>query len=335
MERLVECVPNISEGRDRSTMDAVAAAVEGTPGVTLLDRTSDRDHHRSVLTFAGPDGDVSRAMAAAADEAIARIDMRVHAGGHPRLGAVDVVPFVPLGDTPMARCVELARAFAADLAERHAMPVFLYAEAATRPERRVLADIRRPQFEGLGEALARPGGEPDFGPRRAHPTAGAAVVGARPFLIAWNIDLASDDRAVARRIAGAVRERDGGLPRVQALGLLLEDRGRAQVSMNLLDHAVTPLWRVWETVARLAEAADVAVVESELIGLAPLQAFLDVADHLGMPASAPLEARVSEAAKWLRIRGFRPDMALELRLAALASRTTRPGRDAAVDATGP
>lgn len=317
MAELVECVPNISEGRARRTVDAVAAAISGTPGVTLLDRTSDADHDRSVLTFAGPPSAVVEAMGRGSDVAITRIDMRRHRGQHPRLGAVDVVPFVPLGTTTMARCVELARAFGADLADRHELPVFLYAEAATRPERRVLADIRRPQFEGLAAALAADGGEPDFGPRRAHPTAGATVVGARPFLIAFNIDLGTPDREVARRIAASIRERDGGLPRVQALGLYLADRGCAQVSMNLLDHAVTPLWRVWEEVGRLARQMGVVVVGSELIGLAPLRAFLDVADHLGVHGARTPVERINEAAAWLCVTGFRPDMALELRLAHL------------------
>lgn len=325
MAELVECVPNVSEGRDRDSVDAIARAVSGTAGVTLLDRTSDRDHDRSVLTFAGGSTAVMEAMSAAAAEAIERIDMRRHHGQHPRLGAVDVVPFVPLGETTMRVCVELARSFAEALADRHGLPVFLYAEAATRPERRTLADIRRPQFEGLAEALAKPGGEPDFGPRLPHPTAGATVVGARPFLIAWNIDLRTAERDVAKRIAKAIRERDGGLARVQALGLYLEDRGRAQVSMNLLDHSVTPLWRVFEAVERLARAEGVGIAESELIGLAPSSAFLDVADHLGSDASRPPESRMAEAAAWLRVRDFQPHMAFELRLAAAAGHPSEDG----------
>lgn len=316
MARIVECVPNFSEGRDHATVSRLCEAVAGTSAVTLLDHTSDPDHDRSVLTFAGPPGAIAEAMAAAADLAIERIDMRRHHGQHPRLGAVDVVPFVPLGQVTMADCVELARAFAARLAEKHALPVFLYAEAATRPERRVLADIRRPQFEGLAAALAAPGGEPDFGPRVPHPTAGATVVGARPFLIAWNIDLASPDREVARRIAGRIRERDGGLARVQALGLYLAERERAQVSMNLLDHDTTPMWRVFEEVQARADDEGVGIAASEIIGLVPLAALLEVADHLGAPDSDSVEARIGAAAAWLRVVDFRPDMALELRLAA-------------------
>jgi len=316
MSRLVECVPNVSEGRRRDVIDTLAAAVTASPGVALLDRTSDPDHNRSVLTFAGEPEAVTTAIEAVVAAAIEHIDLRSHTGQHPRMGAVDVVPFVPLGDTTMAECVALACAFGARIAERFELPVYLYAEAATRPERRLLSDIRRPQFEGLAEAMAAPGGEPDFGPRRPHPSAGATVVGARPFLIAWNIELASADVALAKRIAKAIRERDGGLPRVQALGLYLEESGHAQVSMNLLDFRITPLWRVWDAVAELAAGAGVELLDSELIGLAPLAAFTQTADHIAIEDDLPLEARMARAASYLRLRDFVPTMALELRLAA-------------------
>ena len=316
MSRLVECVPNVSEGRRRDVIDTLAAAVTASPGVALLDRTSDPDHNRSVLTFAGEPEAVTTAIEAVVAAAIEHIDLRSHTGQHPRMGAVDVVPFVPLGDTTMAECVALACAFGARIAERFELPVYLYAEAATRPERRLLSDIRRPQFEGLAEAMAAPGGEPDFGPRRPHPSAGATVVGARPFLIAWNIELASADVALAKRIAKAIRERDGGLPRVQALGLFLEESGHAQVSMNLLDFRITPLWRVWDAVAELAAGAGVELLDSELIGLAPLAAFTQTADHIAIEDDLPLEARMARAAGYLRLRDFVPTMALELRLAA-------------------
>ena len=318
MDKLVECVPNFSEGRRGDVIDALAAAVSGIAGVQLLDRTSDADHNRSVLTFAGPQAAVADAASAAVAVAIAQIDMRDHAGQHPRLGAVDVVPFVPLGETTMDDCVELARDFGRRIAEQHDLPVYLYARAATRPEREVLADIRRPQFEGLSALIGEPGHEPDFGPARAHPTAGATVVGARPFLIAYNINLETRDVELARRIARRVRESSGGLPRVQALGLYLDEGQCAQVSMNLLDHTVTPLWLVWETVGGLARSEGVNVRESELIGLCPLGALLEVADHGGVAAGLPDEERISAAAGWLRIRDFAPQMALELRVAALA-----------------
>ena len=316
MARLVECVPNFSEGRRPEVVDQLASAVASTPDVYLLDRTSDLDHNRSVLTFAGPPDPVADAMEAAIAVALRRIDMTIHEGQHPRIGAVDVVPFVPLGDSTIDDCVELARGFGARIAERFELPVYLYARAATRPDRVVLADLRRPQFEGLREIIGQHGREPDFGPPRLHPTAGAVAVGARPFLIAFNINLASADVDLAKRIARRVRESSGGLPRVQALGLPLEELGCAQVSMNLLDFSVTSLWRVWETVRALAADEGVELRESELIGLAPLAALRDVADHIGAPADRPVEARLRAAAEWLRIRDFRPDMALELRLAA-------------------
>jgi glutamate formiminotransferase / 5-formyltetrahydrofolate cyclo-ligase len=318
MSRLVECVPNFSEGRRSEVVDALAEAVTSVEGVQLLDRSSDVDHNRSVLTFAGEAEPVSEAAARAVAVAIERIDMTGHAGQHPRLGAIDVVPFVPLGDTTIDECVEVARAFGQRIAEQHDLPVYLYARAATRPEREVLADIRRPQFEGLADLIGQPEHEPDFGPARIHPTAGATVVGARPFLIAYNINLETEDVELAKRIARRVRERSGGLPRVQALGLYLEDLRCAQVSMNLLDHEVTPIWLVWQTVAELARSEGVEARESELIGLCPLAALIAVADHAGVDRELDDRERVSAAADWLRVRGFRPGMVLELRMAELA-----------------
>jgi glutamate formiminotransferase / 5-formyltetrahydrofolate cyclo-ligase len=320
MTNLVECVPNFSEGRRPEVVDALADAVTATPGVHLLDRTSDRDHNRSVLTFAGTPEDVAAAMESAVERAVELIDMKNHEGQHPRIGAVDVVPFVPLGDMSMDECVELARSFGAGIAERFEIPVYLYARAAQRAEREVLADIRRPQFEGLKELIGTAEHRPDFGPAQLHPTAGAMAVGARPFLIAYNVNLETEDVELAKRIARRVRERSGGLPRVQALGLYLDDLRCAQVSMNLLDHAVTPMWLVWETVGGLADDEGVAVRESELIGLCPLAALLEVADHAGVDAAQPEEERISQAAQWLRIRDFEPTMALELRLAAAEAR---------------
>jgi glutamate formiminotransferase len=315
MARLVECVPNFSEGRDMAVVDAIAARVSGTPGVQLLDRTSDRDHNRSVLTFAGEAQPVTRAMEAAVAEALARIDMRLHQGQHPRVGAVDVVPFVPLGETTMDECIALARAFGERIAARFDLPVYLYARAARTPAREVLADVRRPQFEGLGELISTPEYAPDYGPARVHPTGGAVVVGARPFLIAYNINLESRDIDLAKEIAKRVRERSGGLPRVQALGLFLDDLNCAQVSMNLLEFTITPIWRVWEAVGAAAAERGVALRESELIGLAPIKALLDVADHIDIDVGATDVERIMRAAVWLKIRDFDPSMALEIRLA--------------------
>ncbi len=316
MTKLVECVPNFSEGRRPEVVDALAKCVRHSLGVHLLDRTSDRDHNRSVLTFAGPADAVASAMEGAVAQAIQLIDMTRHQGQHPRIGAVDVIPFVPLGETTMEECIDLARSFGKRISEIYALPVFLYAKAALRPDRQVLADIRRPQFEGLKEFIHSPEYTPDFGPADLHPTAGAVAVGARPFLIAYNINLESQDLDLAKRIARRVRESSGGLPRVQALGLYLDDLRCAQVSMNLLDHSVTPLWRVWEAVGEAAREEGAAVRESELIGLCPLAALVDVADHIGVATGGGVEERITQAARWLRIRDFDPSMALELRLEA-------------------
>ncbi|MEO8228291.1 MAG: glutamate formimidoyltransferase [Chloroflexota bacterium] len=317
MARLVESVPNFSEGRRSDVVDRLAIAVTGTPGVHLLDRTSDASHNRTVLTMAGEAGPVTAALEAAIEVAVEAIDMEVQRGEHPRIGAVDVVPFVPLGDTTMDDCVELARAFAARVADRFAIPVYLYARAATRPDRTRLADVRRGQYEGLRDEIASdPDRRPDFGPARTHPRAGAVAVGARPFLIAYNINLASTDLELAERIARVVRESSGGLPAVQASGFRLDDPDCAQVSMNLLDFEVTPLWRVWEAVKTEADAAEVELAESELIGLAPLAAFAAVADHVGAPADAPIGDRLAAAARYLRLRDSSPLQALELRLAS-------------------
>ena len=321
MAKLVECVPNFSDGRRIDVVDALADVVAATPQVHLLDRTSDVDHNRSVLTFAGEAEAVAVAMEGAVEVAIARIDMEQHEGQHPRIGAVDVIPFVPLGETTMDECVELARRFGARIAERFDLPVYLYAKAALRAERVILADIRKPQYEGLKAEISHLGREPDFGPARMHPTAGAVAVGARPFLIAFNINLESSDLDLAKRIAHRIRERSGGLARVQALGLYLDDIQRAQVSMNLLDHTVTPLWLVWETVRGLAADEGVELRESELIGLAPMAALMEVADHVGVAPRVAVEKRLTAAAEALAIREFEPTMALELRLAAATQST--------------
>lgn len=319
-ESLVECVPNFSEGSDVRTLAAIEAALAGSAGSWLLDRTADSDHGRSVFTLAGDPGSVMTAMEAAVAVALERIDMRRHEGRHPCIGAVDVVPFVPLGETTLQQCVDMARRFAATIADRFELPVYLYREAARWPERSSLATIRRPGFEGLAEVMATPGGEPDLGPARPHPTAGATIVGARPFLIAYNIQLSTTDVSVARRIAARIRERDGGLPAVQALGIDLASQGCVQLSMNILDHERTPLWLVWEEAERLAAAEGVGLLDSELIGLMPARALAQVADHIGSSAGHAAERRLSEAAGYLRVRGFDPGMVLEVRLAQARQR---------------
>src|SRR5213593_565550 len=212
---LVESVPNFSEGRRLDVVERLADAVSGASGVHLLDRTSDASHNRSVFTMAGDADQMFDALERAVAVAVHEIDMDRHSGEHPRIGAVDVIPFVPLGDTTLDECVELARAFGRRIATRFDLPVYLYAAAATRSERVKLADVRRGQYEGLRLDIATAGREPDFGPARMHPSAGAVAVGARPFLIAYNINLASDDLGLAKRIARRVRESGGGLPRIQ------------------------------------------------------------------------------------------------------------------------
>jgi glutamate formiminotransferase / 5-formyltetrahydrofolate cyclo-ligase len=318
---LIESVPNVSEGRRLDVVDRLAAALVSAPGAYLLDRTSDASHNRSVFTVAGEDAAVAAGLEAMVGLAIDEIDMDTHEGEHPRIGAVDVVPFVPLGDTTMDQCVEIARSFGQRMAARWGLPVYLYAQASMRSDRVRLADVRRGQYEGLKAEIGQNGREPDLGPARMHPSAGAIAVGARPFLIAWNINLETDDVELAKRIARRVRESGGGLPRVQANGFRVEEpeRGhpvRAQVSMNVLDFRITPLWQAWDAVVGLAAEDGIRAAESELIGLAPLAALLDVADHAGASPDAPVERRLAAAADAIRIRDFSPLMALELRLAA-------------------
>jgi glutamate formiminotransferase len=320
---LVESVPNFSEGRRLDVVERLAAAVMSTAGVHLLDRTSDASHNRSVLTLAGEADAVAEALERAVAVAVHEIDMEAHTGEHPRIGAVDVIPFVPLAGTTIDDCVELAQRFGRRIAERFELPVYLYARAASRRERVKLADVRRGGYEGLKVEIEQPGREPDFGPARMHPSAGAVAVGARPFLIAWNINLASADRDLAVRIARRIRESGGGLPKVQANGFMIEELGRAQVSMNLLDFAVTPMWVVWETVRDVAAEDGVELAESELIGLAPVAALLDVADRAGAPADDSVERRLAAAAAYLRLRDFSPLQALELRLEAARSGRAR------------
>ena len=314
MTMLVESVPNVSEGRRLDVVDRLAAAAASVPGAHLLDRTSDASHNRSVLTLAGEVGAVSDALEYLVERALVEIDMRTQTGEHPRIGAADVIPFVPLGGTTLDECVGFARDFGRRIAGRFDLPVYLYAAAASRPGRVRLADVRRGQYEGLVGEIATAGREPDFGPARMHPRGGATAVGARPFLIAWNINLDSTDLDLAKRIAHRVRESSGGLPAVQAKGFWIDQLGCAQVSMNLLDFATTPIWRVWQAVAEEAAEDGVGIRESELIGLAPLASFLDVADHAGVSATVSDEERVLAAGAFLRLRDASPLQALELRL---------------------
>lgn len=270
---IVECVPNVSEGRDPARLARLAGAVTATPGVRLADVHADPDHHRSVFSFLGPPAAVVAAALALADAVVAEIDMRAHRGIHPRIGALDVLPFVPLAGATMAEAVALAHTTGRALAARHALPVYYYGHAARRPERRALRELRHGEYEGLASRLASAAGAPDDGPARFDARAGAVLVGARDVLVAYNIWLAGDDLDAARAVARAVRASSGGLPAVQALGLPLPSRGRVQVSMNLLDCRVTPIPAAFDRVREAAARIGCAIERAELVGLAPRAAF--------------------------------------------------------------
>ncbi len=267
---IVECVPNFSEGRNPAVVGAIADAIERVPGVALLGRESDADHNRSVLTFVGEPESVLAAAFLAAAEAARRIDLTKHAGAHPRMGATDVVPFVPVHGVTTAECVVLAERLGERIGDELSIPVFLYGDAARLPERQNLANVRKGQFEALRDLIGKdPAKKPDFGPEKIHPTAGATAVGARFFLIAYNVNLATHDVPLAKAIAKAIREKDGGLPGVKALGLDLADRKLAQVSMNLVDYRKTSIVTVFREIERRAAEAGASVLESEIVGLVP------------------------------------------------------------------
>jgi glutamate formiminotransferase len=295
----IECVPNVSEGRRHDVIIRIADAVRGVPAARLLDHSADAAHHRSVFTIAGDATALHEAVLRLVAIAVECVDLREHHGEHPRLGAVDVVPFIPLGRATMAECVRLAQITGRAIAERFNLPVYLYEQASTDPARKRLEDIRRGGFEGLARKMLQPGWQPDFGPATPHPTAGAAVVGARRVLIAYNVNLATNRVDVAKRIASIVRERNGGLPCVKALGLTLRDRRLAQVSMNLTDYERTPPQVAFDRVAHEARKLGVDVLESELVGLIPAAALTNT------------------TASHLRLRNFSERQVLESRLRAM------------------
>jgi glutamate formiminotransferase / 5-formyltetrahydrofolate cyclo-ligase len=293
---ILESVPNFSEGRRREVCDAIAAAAAGQ-GARVLGLSLDANHNRSVLTLAGGPDALAQATFAAAKKAVELIDLTTHQGEHPRMGATDVLPFIPLRQATMQDAVDLARRVGRRIGEELGVPVFLYESAATRPERKNLAEVRKPQFEGLRDLIGTdPARAPDFGPSRIHPTAGCTAVGARMPLIAYNVDLESQDVGLAKRIAKLIRERDGGLPGIKALGLFLEDRRCAQVSVNVCDYTRTGLLDVFRAVEAAAALAGVAVRSSEIVGLVPL---------LALPPDA-------EAV--LKLAGFTPDLVLDRHL---------------------
>lgn len=279
MATLVECVPNFSEGHDPAKVDAIVAALLSVPGVWLLDREMDADHHRCVITIVGPKEAIGEAALRGVGKAAELIDLTRHQGAHPRIGAADVVPFVPIEGVTIDDCVQIARWVGEEIWKRYRIPVYLYEAAATRPERTNLENIRKGQFEGLrDEVLTNPERAPDFGEPCLHPTAGATVVGARKFLIAYNINLNTSDVSVAKQVAKAVRFSSGGLPCVKAMGVDLKARGLAQVSMNLTDFEQTPIPRAFEEVKGQAARHGASIVGSEIVGLVPKKALEATAD---------------------------------------------------------
>lgn len=295
---VIECIPNVSEGRRAEVVDRLAEAIRSAPGVRLLDYSSDPSHNRSVLTFVGDVAGVKAATLALFEQALGAIDLRTHRGEHPRLGAVDVVPFVPIEGVTMQECVALAKEVAAAVAARFNLPVFLYEDASDNPLRKNLEDIRRGEFEGLAAKMAAPEWAPDFGPAVPHASAGASVIGARMPLIAYNINLNTDRLDVAKKIAAAIRHSSGGMRYVKAAGFMLEDRRIAQVSMNLTNYQKTPIFRVFEIVKREAERYGVSILESEIVGLVPSGALLSAAEY------------------YLQIEGFSAEQILENKLKA-------------------
>jgi glutamate formiminotransferase len=276
-DRLVECVPNFSEGRRTEVVEKIVQAIASAPRVKVLDESMDLDHNRSVVTFVGEPDAVVDAMFRGMQTASDLIDMSQHHGAHPRIGATDVVPFVPLRGVTMEDCVRLARRLGERAGRELGIPIYLYAEAASRPERRILADVRRGEYEGLKAELGvKPERAPDFGPGSFNVRSGATAVGARTFLIAYNIYLDTADPGPSKKISKAIRESSGGFPKVQALGLEIPERGMTQVSMNLLDYRITSLRTVFDEVVKRARTLGTKVVESELIGLIPRDAFAEV-----------------------------------------------------------
>lgn len=327
----IECVPNISDGRRPEVIDAVVRAIRSVPGVVYLSTESDRDHNRSVLTFAGPPGPVAEAAFRCAQEAALHIDLTEHEGQHPRMGATDVVPFVPLGGATMEDCVALANRVGDRIARELHIPVFLYGKAATRPERVILANVRKGQFEGLREQIGKdPARDPDFGPKAIHPTAGATAVGARFFLVAYNVNLKTTDLALAKEIAVAVREKDGGFPGVQAMGFALKEKGCVQVSMNLLDYRRTGVAKVYAEIERRARERGVEILESELVGMIPREAvdlcFQEGTRCLNFQPGMVIETRIEQSRSAL-------DAPREF-VEALASRDPVPGGGSAAALAG-
>jgi len=293
---LLQCVPNYSEGRRQEVIDSIVAPFKKTAGVHLLDFRADPDHNRLVVTLVGNPGPLQDALLESAAAAIAGIDMRHHAGAHPRIGAVDVIPFVPARGITLEECVPITREFAGRYARETGVPVYLYEAAALRPERRNLETVRKGQYEALVKEIGNPDRAPDIGPPRLHPTAGATVIGARQFLVAFNINLKSRDIGAARDIARKIRASGGGFSHVKAVGIDLENQGMVQVSINVTDYRINPLHEVFALVKAEAAARGIEVAESEIYGLVPADALIAAAAHS------------------LKLADFQPAQVLDLRL---------------------
>jgi len=279
MVKIVECVPNFSEGRRKDVIESIVNEIRSVEGVKLLDVESDKDHNRSVVTYVGEPDAVGEAAFRAIKKASELIDMEQHKGEHPRIGATDVVPFIPISDVSLEECVNLAKEVGKRVADELNIPVYLYEAAATRPDRVNLADIRKGEYEGLKTEISKIERHPDFGPAKMHPKAGATVIGARGPLVAYNVYLSTNKKEIADKIAKAVRFKDGGYRYCKALGFEIKERGVVQVSMNLTDYTKTPIFRVFETIKSEAERYGVHVISSEIVGLVPMNALVDVAAH--------------------------------------------------------
>jgi glutamate formiminotransferase len=278
MSRIIECVPNFSEGQRQEIIDEIISSIISVEGVTLLDKEADPDHNRAVITFIGEPEKVKQAAFNAVEKASELIDMEKHKGEHPRMGATDVVPFIPISGTTMEDCAKLAHELGKEIGEKLGIPIFLYGEAASSefPERKNLSVVRKGQYEGLKKVIETdPSRKPDYGPSKMHPRAGATAVGARMPLIAYNVNLNTTDLKIAKTIAKTIREKDGGFPFVKAMGFDIQDKGIVQVSMNLTNYLETSIYTVFNEIKRLCEEQNVEILESELIGLAPMDSLLE------------------------------------------------------------
>ena len=298
MNQIVECVPNFSEGRDSDKIERIVDPFRGKEGVKLLDYQKDPDHNRLVVSVVGSPGPMKTAVLEAVGVAVEIIDMRSHEGQHPRMGAVDVVPFIPVRNITMAEAVEISKSVAEAVAHAYRLPVFLYERSATRPERENLAVVRRGQFEGMAEKIRHPDWSPDYGPAEIHPTAGVTAIGARMPLVAFNVNLNTDNSGIANAIAKKIRHVGGGLRFCKAIGVDLKEKGRVQVSMNMTDYTQTALYRAFELIRIEAGRYGVSIAGSEIVGLVPMEALVDTAVYyMGMEnftLEQVLEARLLE-----------------------------------------